>query len=221
MKKLFLFLITAVVLTACTSKEQDEKIHAFWAEQAQKAMIKFGPAFAQGMSKAGPLMAAQMSKMQKSGEMSDADFEKMMKQMQNDPEFIKFMQEQESQKAPQSNTPAPAKPQFMDITMDDENLSAAQDPEDRQMINDSIRDVQQSNQEFISSLSAKQYTQEERTAIMAIFTEEEKQLKALAATSPDFISFMKAEMEIVNQTHQKLQKLIEQKYQPRKSSRAK
>lgn len=218
MKKLFLLLITAVVLTACTSKEQDEKIHAFWAEQAQKAMVKFGPAVAQGMAKAGPLMAAQMSKMQGSGEVSDADFEKMMQQMQNDPEFIKFMQEKQTQK---DNTPAPAKPQFMDITMDDEDLSSAEAEEDRQMINDSIRDVQQSNQEFISSLSSQQYTQEERTAIMAIFTEEEKQLKELAATSPDFISFMKAEMEITNNAHQKLQKLIEQKYQPRKSNRTK
>ncbi len=38
MKKTLLFILTAVFVTACTTKEQDEKIHAFWAEQAVKAM---------------------------------------------------------------------------------------------------------------------------------------------------------------------------------------
>lgn len=38
MKKTLLFILTAVFLTACTTKEQDEKIHAFWAQQAVKAM---------------------------------------------------------------------------------------------------------------------------------------------------------------------------------------
>lgn len=220
MKKLFLLFTLAAALTACTSKEQDEKIHAFWGEQTQKAMIKFGPAFAQSMSKAGPLMAAHMSKMQ-TGAMSDEDFEKMMQEMQNDPEFAKFLEQNKSAQTEPQVQPEGTRPQFMDITMDDEDLSAAEDEEDRQLINDSIREIQQSNQEYISSLSSTQYTDAERAEIMAIFTEEEKQLKEAAAKSTHFISFMKEEIEITQQAHKKLQAFIENKYKMPRSRRSK
>ena len=48
-KLLFLGLFAAVIFSGCTSKEQDEKIHAFWGEQMFKLMTN--PTFSQIMMK--------------------------------------------------------------------------------------------------------------------------------------------------------------------------
>ena len=63
-KLLFLSLFAAVVCCGCTSKEQDEKIHAFWGEQMFKLMSN--PTFSQVMMKSmmrGPAALGGMGAM--------------------------------------------------------------------------------------------------------------------------------------------------------------
>lgn len=78
-KTLFLILICGLFLSACTSKEQDEKIQAFWQGQAMKLMSN--PAVmnvAMKMMMRGQKIRQQGTLLQQQNGLSDAEMQKML-----------------------------------------------------------------------------------------------------------------------------------------------
>jgi len=95
MKRLFLFLLsTAFLIAGCTSKEQDEKINAFWTEQQMKLMMKgseqamktlSNPAAAEMFGKIASMNLNMPGRKFTQEDMTDeekAEFEKLLKEMQ-------------------------------------------------------------------------------------------------------------------------------------------
>ncbi len=73
MKKLFFLFVIASVLSACTTKEQDEQINSFWGQQFQQLLAKFMP------GNAMPFMAPQTASTETNVQ-DMQEFEEMMKE---------------------------------------------------------------------------------------------------------------------------------------------
>ena len=83
MRKWILFLMTGVLLSACTTKEQDEKIKAFWGQQFLQVAMKF----AGNMPTGAALPDMDKGRVAPAGSIDQKDmqdFEEMMKQWEQE-----------------------------------------------------------------------------------------------------------------------------------------
>ena len=187
MKKSILLSLSAIILLAgCTSKEQSQQIHLFWLQQYANLMMKKAKNNQQKLA-ADPRLKELVTALQK---------------INTQPNLTD---------TPQQNRPVerPAQPQIMDVTMDTDPLPGKASQADRTRMKRALEAVQLSNQRTLNDIAVT-FGEQVKYKAFLITTQTERQLKKIAAQSPDFASYWEKQQKILNDQNTQINKLMQQ-----------
>lgn len=239
MKKLFFLISLCCVLSACTTKEQDEQIRSFWSQQFMQVMMKVMggnmPPAGQNPSMEPGAVPPMGPAAVPPGSISEKDmqeFEVMMKEWEKNQPQNPASNMPGSPAAGQPNLPAdssvtdqmaavPAAPrrprrrakkndQFMEIMMEDSSETLKGRA--------SLKDRKAIQQAFDKVLEDNQNMIERvgpalnpnaQAEMFAIFTKTEKALRRQAASSPSLQEYLKAQKQLLAQQEKSLNQLIQ------------
>ena len=185
MKKTILFIAcTCFLLAGCLSKEQKEKINAFWKMQIINVMIKI-------TSKTMPAMPMQPNNGQTPVGYPNSSADPVM---------------------PATNSatlPQRQAPQVMDVMMDDTALPGKAPHEDRVRMKQALLAVQENNQTLLQDLR-KTFGNNVKEKAFYITLETEKQLKQAAAEAATYNDYMAKQQQLLAQQEKNISKLMQQ-----------
>lgn len=187
MKKSILLSLSAIILLAgCTSKEQSQQIRLFWLQQYANLMMKKAKNNQQKLA-ADPRLKELVTALQK---------------INTQPNLTD---------TPQQNRPVerPAQPQIMDVTMDTDPLPGKASQADRTRMKRALEAVQLSNQRTLNDIAVT-FGEQVKYKAFLITTQTERQLKKIAAQSPDFASYWEKQQKILNDQNTQINKLMQQ-----------
>lgn len=191
MKKIILFTFCAVLFAAgCTNPEQDQKIKAFWMQQAFSVMVK----------------AAETKSRLESA--NPDDFSKRMAtilQGLNRPQPAPQVQPEPV--APRKVTKQQL-PQMLEVDMEEEALPGKASLKDRLLMKQAWNDVQLDNHEFLQDIQT-MFGEDVKVKAFLITTRTEANLKKEAANAADFKSYLEKQDTLVHAQQQELQQLMQ------------
>lgn len=195
-------LIAAALVAGCTTKEQDEQIKTFWMMQSLEVMNKVAtPANMEKLSK----LAVKSANFGAMGAMGTPHMD--LPENFDDPEPAL-----PAQTAPQATAPvrraAPA-PQFMDVTIDTDELPGKAPQAERAKMKRAFDAVQINNQAALSAIENSFNASVKHKAFL-ITTQTEKDLKAAAAKSANFQAYFAEQKRLLALQDQKLTQLMKQ-----------
>ncbi len=193
MKKLILFPLTALLLCACTTKEQEQQIRLFWLQQYAEVLTK------------------QLAQQQT----NDPDFNDFLSKIKSMPSANKTAGQLPGQPETTSNTqPRPATPrkpapQIMEVTLDTDALPGRATQEDRVKMKRALEAVQLSNQSTLNDIAAT-FGDNVKYQAFLLTADTERKLKKAASSSADFNAYLAAQNKLLQTQNQKLNQLMQQ-----------
>lgn len=195
-------LIAAALVAGCTTKEQDEQIRTFWMMQSLEAMNKVAtPANMEKLSK----LAAKSANFGAMGAMETPHMD--WPENFDEPEPALPAQPASQATAPVRRA-APA-PQFMDVTIDTDELPGRAPQAERAKMKRAFDAVQINNQAALSAIENSFNASVKHKAFL-ITTQTEKDLKAAAAKSANFQAYFAEQKRLLALQDQKLTQLMKQ-----------
>lgn len=186
MKKLLLISLTASVLLAgCTSKEQDQKIKAFWFAQIMTVMTKFAQ---QGRGPLPPVAATLQTK-------------------PSAPKPAPGVAQPAAQPAERSTTPRPPAVQVLDVTMVDDALPGKAPHAQRVKMKQAWTTVQENNQATLKDLQTT-FGENVKNKAFYITIETEKKLKQAAANANTYAAYMAQQKTLLAEQEKAIQQLM-------------
>lgn len=196
-------LIAAALVAGCTTKEQDEQIKTFWMMQSLEVMNKV----------ATPANMEKLSKVAvKSANFGALGGTKAVPPMDWPENFEGPAPAIPAQNAPKTVAPvrrAAASPQFMDVTIDTDELPGKAPQAERAKMKRAFGAVQIRNQAALSSIESSFNASVQHKAFL-ITTQTEKDLKAAAAKSANFQAYFAEQKRLLALQDQKLTQLMKQ-----------
>ena len=192
-------LIAAALVAGCTTKEQDEQIRTFWMMQSLEVMNKV----------ATPANMEKLSKLAAKSANLGATETPHMDWPEN---FEGPTPAIPAQPAPQATAPvrrATPAPQFMDVTIDTDELPGKAPQEERAKMKRAFGAVQINNQATLASIENSFNASVKHKAFL-ITTQTEKDLKAAAAKSANFQAYFAEQKRLLALQDQKLTQLMKQ-----------
>ncbi|WP_432635237.1 hypothetical protein [Candidatus Avelusimicrobium sp.] len=192
-------LIAAALVAGCTTKEQDEQIRTFWMMQSLEVMNKV----------ATPANMEKLSKLAAKSANLGARETPHMDWPEN---FEGPTPAIPAQPAPQATAPvrrATPAPQFMDVTIDTDELPGKAPQEERAKMKRAFGAVQINNQATLASIENSFNASVKHKAFL-ITTQTEKDLKAAAAKSANFQAYFAEQKRLLALQDQKLTQLMKQ-----------
>lgn len=185
MKKTILFIAcTCFLLAGCLSKEQKEKINAFWGMQIMNVIMKIS-------GKTMPAMPMQPNNGQTPVGYPNSSADPVM---------------------PATNSaalPQRQAPQVMDVMMDDTALPGKAAHEERVLMKQALSAVQENNQKLLQDLR-KTFGNNVKEKAFYITLETEKQLKQAAAEAATYNDYMAKQQQLLAQQEKNISKLMQQ-----------
>ena len=188
MKKasLFIFLSVCVLFAGCTSKEQDEKIRAFWFGQLFGVMMK-ASSFKQPAAMPLPVSFAKSA-------------------------AARSAQPVPVQSKPVSHTVTTPKPQpapIMDVTMDDDALPGKASYDDRVRMKQDLTTLQLNNQAALRDLQTT-FGGDVKDKAFYIMLNTEQKLKQAAYTAADYNAYASRQSGLLQEQNKAIAQLMEQ-----------
>ena len=191
MKKIvFLTFCAFLVAAGCTSPEQDEKIKAFWAEQAGNAMMKVFEA--KGRFDAGGF----------SNRMAGALQNVKADQSQAAPA-------EQPQAAPKPRPAEPQLPRMLEVTLEEEALPGRAPLSERKLMKQALDEVQLDNLATLQDLQTV-FGESVKVKAFLITNRTETELKKAAANATTFQAYLSRQEKLVNEQHQAIEQLMQQ-----------
>lgn len=199
MKKTYFFMLCAgLVLAGCTSKEQDEKIKAFWGQQVVGVMMKTPGSSPTMLQKALPLSVTQSAA---------AHPQNTPAQAQNPVENTAVTPGATSPKtAPKTQRPPV---QVLDVTVEEDVLPGKASYADRVRMTRALENVQDNNQETLKDLQAT-FGDNVKTSAFYITLTTERKLKKAAAVALNYKDYAARQKQILAEQDQSIQQLMQQ-----------
>ena len=195
-------LIAAALVAGCTTKEQDEQIKTFWMMQSLEVMKKVAtPANMEKLSK----LAVKSANFGAMGAMGTSHMD--LPENFDEPEPALPAQPASQATAPVRRA-APA-PQFMDVTIDTDELPGRAPQAERAKMKRAFDAVQINNQAALSAIENSFNASVKHKAFL-ITTQTEKDLKAAAAKSANFQAYFAEQKRLLALQDQKLTQLMKQ-----------
>lgn len=195
-------LIAAALVAGCTTKEQDEQIKTFWMMQSLEVMNKVAtPANMEKLSK----LAVKSANFGAMGAMGTSHMD--LPENFDEPEPALPAQPASQATAPVRRA-APA-PQFMDVTIDTDELPGRAPQAERAKMKRAFDAVQINNQAALSAIENSFNASVKHKAFL-ITTQTEKDLKAAAAKSANFQAYFAEQKRLLALQDQKLTQLMKQ-----------
>ena len=201
-KYTLLSLIAVALVAGCTTKEQDEQIRTFWMMQSLEAMSKAAtPANMEKLSKLIVKSAnfGSMGTMETPHMDWPENFEGPTPAIQAQPAL---------QAAAPVRRTAPA-PQFMDVTIETDELPGKAPQAERAKMKRAFGAVQINNQATLSAIE-NSFNASVKHKDFLITTQTEKDLKAAAAKSENFQAYFAEQKRLLALQDQKLTQLMKQ-----------
>lgn len=197
-------LIAVALLAGCTTKEQDEQIKTFWMMQSLEVMNKVAtPANMEKLSK----LAAKSSNFGAMGAMGTPHMD--LPENFDEPEPALPAQNQNASQATAPVRRAAPAPQFMDVTIDTDELPGKAPQAERAKMKRAFDAVQINNQAALSAIENSFNASVKHKAFL-ITTQTEKDLKAAAAKSANFQAYFAEQKRLLALQDQKLTQLMKQ-----------
>ena len=198
-KTLFLVLICGLCLSACTSKEQDEKIHAFWQGQAMK--VASNPAVMEAMMKAMMKRSSGMPGFAAGQEFNEEEMKKAMEALK----ALEAMNMNNLGQTPPDAQPvaapadvAPARPKQAARSTIPSGQNA--------MLVQSLNAVKESNARTMQAYSFLTAEQQER--IREVMNETEADLQDLVAQNVSVDAFLNVQMRLMDEQEKKIDQVL-------------
>ena len=202
MKKIVFVLVGALCVTACTSREQDEKIHAFWAQQGMEVYMWLMPR-----------MAAYQMRRQMGNPADMENFNKAMEQWQKNAGAF-TPDSMDAAPEPGEDTAQPARsrvqaPGVVSITLEDGAITGPASDEDKANMQVYLNIISESNAAELDSLK-QMFPQQVWKEGVAIVSRSENNLKAAANQSATYADFMAKAMELQAEQRKAMDRLVKQ-----------
>ncbi len=200
MKKFILFPLAALLLCACTTKEQAQQIRLFWLQQYAN------------------LMSAQLQKKLQTVQ-NNPQLAEMLKQMQTQirslPQQAAAVNSNKATASAQSEAAQPVSrrtynaPQIMEVTLDTDALPGKAPHEDRVRMKRALEAVQISNQNTLNDIAAT-FGDKVKYQAFLLTADTERKLKQTASTSANFNAYLAAQKKLIQTQNWKLNQLMQQ-----------
>lgn len=195
MKKTYLFILCAgLILAGCTSKEQDEKIKAFWGQQFLGFMMKNAERNQAMLQKAMPIVAAQSAALRPHAAPEQP--------------HIAVVDSHGDTVAAQ-NAPKVPQVQVLDVTTEDDVLPGKARYEERVRMTSALGSVQENNQAILKDLQAT-FGESVKTSAFYITLNTERKLKKAAAVATDYKDYTARQKQILAEQDQSIKQLMQQ-----------
>ena len=202
MRKTFPFLlISAVLLCACTSPEQDLQIRLFWLQQYNRLMLQ--------------ALGKKLKNAENNPQLNMAL--KQLQQLQTQQIFPEAQSEKNLNQAAYADSPAAAQParkakpapQIMDVTLDTDILPGKASVEDRTRMKQALDEVQLANQSMLNDI-ASSFGDNVKYQAFLITADTERKLKQAASTSANFTVYSSTQQQLLEAQNKKLTSLMQQ-----------
>ena len=192
-------LIAGLFFSGCTSKEQDEKIHAFWGEQAFKLMTH--PAMGQVMMKMAMAKQARAGGFGAGEGLSEQDLKKALEAMQ-------ALQAQSFDAAAPAPAPKSVKKTVTEAESDTAALmpAASKAPVADGKLAQMLEAVKESNMRTLQEYAF--LPQDQQARIKAIMMETEEDLQDLVVQNADIETFVNVQMNLLITQQNKINQIV-------------
>ncbi len=186
-----------ILLSGCTSKEQDQKIRAFWFQQfwgvvQKKGSLKNSPATMLPMSFAASAAARPTVP------------------THTESSAVPVVTHAPAPVAPRVTTPAVSRPAtILDVTMDDEALPGKAPLEDRVRMKRDWTALQVNNQVTLKDLQVAFGDKVKDKAFYMMLSTEQK-LKQVAYLAPDYTTYQNRQQQLLQEQSKAISQLMEQ-----------
>ena len=199
-KTLFLILICGLFLSACTSKEQDEKIHAFWQGQALK--VASNPAVMDAMTKV--MMRKSSAGMAGFSMGQDFNDEEMKKAM----EALKVLETMNMNSVRQAPVDVQAVNEVVEIGASRPKQTTRSLPQtgENAMLVQALNAVKESNARTIQAYAF--LTEAQQARIKEVMMETEEDLQDLVSKNADLDTFLNVQMNLMNEQERKINQIL-------------
>lgn len=195
MKNTYLFILfTGLILAGCTSKEQDEKIRAFWGQQFLQAAKK-NPELLQ---KAMPLSMAQ-----------SAAARPQAVQVQTQVVLENTSSTPTPPANPVAKTPRATPVQVLDVMVEEDVLPGKASQAERIRMTQAWNEVQDNNQSLLKDLQSA-FGEDVKTSAFYITLTTERKLKKAAAVATNYQDYLARQKQILAEQDQSIQQLMQQ-----------
>lgn len=208
-KSLFLLIIAGLFFGGCTSKEQDEKIHAFWGEQTLKVMSS--PVFSQVMMKIAMRNAGKMGSFGEGQDFDEKEFEKAMAAFQalqgqgfNEQAVNDFQKQADAEKGKTAKRDAVITQEQKTAVLITPAAQKTNGGDNRLL--QMLAAVKESNARTLQEYSFLSADQQKR--IKQVMTETEEDLQDLVSKNADMDSFMNAQMNLLIAQDNRINQII-------------
>ena len=182
-KTILLTVVAGLLLAGCTSKEQDEKIRAFWFNQYLRVVLKSVAKNPVTLTKSFPLAR------------------KGRKPVVNSPRNKPPLQP--------ARTPDEPTPQVLEVILDEEAFPGIAPYDERVHIKQAWTELQVNNQNTLQDIQSA-FGDTVKAKAFDITLSTELQLKQEASTAPDYQTYLARQNEIIAAQDESLKQLMEQ-----------